>query len=64
MTFEDVYFYNLLTFNALDGFAPPNESMSFNADFIWDFNEQDPADYDLYNVRYVVAPTARPCPTS
>ena len=57
MKFGDVYFYDLLTFHFLDGFAPPNESISFNADFIWDFNEQDPADYDLYNARYVVAPS-------
>jgi hypothetical protein len=57
MKLGDIYFYDLLTFHFLDGFAPPNESISFNADFIWDFNEQDPADYDLYNARYVVAPS-------
>jgi hypothetical protein len=62
MKFGDVYFYDLLTFHALDGFAPPNESISFNADFIWDFNENDPADYDLYNARYVVAPADRAMP--
>ena len=62
MKFGDVYFYDLLTDHALDGFAPPNESISFNADFIWDFNEKDPADYDLYNARYVVAPNAQVMP--
>jgi len=60
MQFGDAYFYDLLTWNFLDGFAPPNESISFNADFIWDFNEQDPTDYDLYNARYVIAPSDQP----
>lgn len=58
MAFGDVAFYNLLAFHALDGFAPPNESLSLNADYIWDFRDTEQADYDLYNARYVVAPSA------
>jgi hypothetical protein len=57
MTVGGVKFYNLLTFNGLDGFAPPNESMSLNADFIWDFREGEYADYQLYDVRYLVVPS-------
>ena len=57
MAFQDLHFYNLLAFDAIEGLAPPNESMSLNSDYIWDFNDQDPASFDLYNVRYMVAPS-------
>ncbi len=57
MRFGDVSFYNLLTFHALDGFAPPNESLSLTSDYIWDFRENVQADYDMYNARYVVVPS-------
>ena len=57
MRYGDVRFYNLLTFEGLDGFAPPNKSLSLNADYIWDFREAELEDYELYNARYMVAPT-------
>jgi hypothetical protein len=31
--------------------------MSLNSDYIWDFNDQIQGDFDLFNVRYMVAPT-------
>jgi hypothetical protein len=57
MRYGDLRFYNLLTFGGFDGFAPPNQSLSLNADFIWDFREAELEDYELYNARYMVAPT-------
>ena len=54
-----VHFYNLLTFEGLDGFAPPNQSLSLTSDYIWDFRDTEQADYELYNARYVVAPTGK-----
>ncbi len=60
MAMGDVRFYNLLAFNAVEGLPPPNESFSLNSDYIWDFTDNDPGDYELWNVRYVVAPADRP----
>ena len=60
MTYWDLHFYNLLPFNGIESLAPPTESLSLNSDYIWDFNEHDPADYELWNVRYVVAPATLP----
>ena len=53
----DVPFYDLLPFYGIVGVPPPTESMSLNSDYLWDFNDHNQAQYDLYNVRYVVAPT-------
>ena len=53
----DVPFYDLLPFYGIAGAPPPTEAMSLNSDYIWDFNDRNLAQYDLYNVRYVVAPT-------
>ena len=50
-------FYDLLPFYGIAGVPPPTEAMSLNSDYIWDFNDRNLAQYDLYNVRYVVAPT-------
>jgi hypothetical protein len=58
MTIGDIYFYNLLPFYGIESLAPPTESMGLNSDYIWDFSDQDPGDFDLYNVRYMVAPTS------
>lgn len=33
-----------------------------NSDLIWHFNEQEPAHYDLFNVRYVIAPSTQKMP--
>jgi uncharacterized protein (TIRG00374 family) len=59
MAFGDVYFYNLLAFDGVEALAPPNESFSLTSDYIWDFDDADPADYDMWNVRYVIAPADR-----
>src|SRR6185295_13338171 len=43
--FNSVRFYNLFAHYELDAVAPPNQSLSFNADLLW-----------LFNVDYVIAP--------
>ncbi len=57
-----IRFYNLLTFHRIVAVSPPYASISLNADLIWHFDERNPAHYDLFNVRYVVAPTGLAMP--
>ena len=61
MTIADVPFYNLLPFEGIESITP-NQSITLNADLLWDFDERDASDYELFNVRYVVAPTPLPMP--
>lgn len=62
LAFQDLRFYQLLLFNGIEAFVPPGGSLTLGSDFIWDFDEGDASDYDLYNVRYVVAPAGRTMP--
>ena len=55
MAIADIPFYNLLTFEGLES-VTPSESLTLNGDLLWDFDERDASDYELFNVRYVVAP--------
>jgi len=61
--FNSVRFYNLLAHHDLDAVAPPNQSLSLNADLLWEFNDQDLSHYRLFNVDYVIAPTALTFPS-
>ncbi len=54
--FNSVRFYNLFAHHGLDAVAPPNQSLSLNADMLWEFNDQDLSHYRLFNVDYVIAP--------
>ena len=54
--FNSVRFYNLLAHHELDAVAPPNQSLSLNADLLWEFNDEDVSHYRLFNVDYVIAP--------
>jgi hypothetical protein len=54
--FRSVRLYNLLAFDRLDAVAPPYRGASINSDFIFDFNDQQAADYRLFDVEYVIAP--------
>src|SRR2546427_624966 len=54
--FRSVRLYNLLAFDRVDAVAPPYRGASINSDFIFDFNDQDAADYRLFDVEYVIAP--------
>ena len=54
--FNSIRFYNLLAERELDAVAPPNQSLSLNADLLWEFNDQDLSHYRLFDVDYVIAP--------
>jgi hypothetical protein len=56
MRFGEVHFYDLLTFHRIPAVSPPYSDMSLNADILWHFDDGNPAHYDVFNVRYVVAP--------
>jgi 6-pyruvoyl-tetrahydropterin synthase-like protein len=60
--FNSVRFSDLLVFNRFSVVASPYSSITLNADLLWDFDVTRPDHYDLFNVRYVVAPTAFPTP--
>jgi hypothetical protein len=54
--FRSVRLYNMLAFDRLDAVAPPYRGASLNSDLLFDFNDQDPAEYRLFDVEYVIAP--------
>ena len=56
--FNSVHAYQYLVTQRFRMLAPPYGGASLNSDLQFDFNDQDPAQYDLYNVRYVIAPRA------
>jgi len=56
--FRSVRLYNMLTFDRVDAVAPPYRGASLNSDLLFDFNDQDPAQYRLFGVGYVIAPPA------
>jgi len=60
--FKSVRFYHLLGHNGLDAVAPPNQSLSLNADLLWEFNDQDLSHYRLFNVDYVIGPATMTFP--
>lgn len=61
MKLGDLHFFDLLTFNQIVAITP-YESYSLNADLIWHLDDRNPSHYDLFNVRYVVAPSGQPMP--
>ena len=61
MKFGDLHFFDLLTFYRIVAISP-YESYSLNADLIWEFDDRNPSHYDLFNVKYVVAPSDLPMP--
>jgi len=64
MPFSSVRFYNLLAYYDFDAVAPPNQSLSLNADLLWEFNDQDVSHYRLFNVDYVIAPSTVTFPSA
>jgi hypothetical protein len=62
MQFGDLRFYDLLVFNRIVSVPPPYQGMSLNSDLIWHFNDHRLDHYDLFNVKYVVAPRQWPAP--
>ncbi len=59
MSIGDIKFSSLLPFYGLQDLTSPTSS-SLNADYIWDFDYNVQGDFDLFNVRYMVAPTGMP----
>ena len=62
MKFGDLAFSDLLTLNQIPAVSAPYQSLSLNADLLWDFDYRNPDDYLVFNVRYVVAPSLEPMP--
>jgi 6-pyruvoyl-tetrahydropterin synthase-like protein len=55
--FNSVRFADWLIFNGVPVVASPYSSASLNADLIWDFAVDRKEQYDLFDARYVVAPS-------
>jgi len=51
-----VHLYDMLAFEAIPAVSPPYQSLSLNADLIWEFADGDRSQYDTFDVRYVVTP--------
>jgi hypothetical protein len=62
MRVGDLHFGDLLPFYGLNSFTSFSTSNSLNADLIWDFSYNVQGDFDLWNVRYMVAPTGMMVP--
>jgi len=60
--FRSVHGYQYLVTERFRMLAPPFGGASLNSDLQFDFNDQSAAQYDLYNVRYVIAPRDVPFP--
>jgi hypothetical protein len=61
--FNSVRFSDYLVFNRFAVVAAPYSSVSLNADLFWDFAVDKAEDYQLLNVRYVIAPASTAVPT-
>jgi len=61
--FRSVHAYQYLVTERFRMLAPPYGGASLNSDLQFDFNDQIAAQYDLYNVRYVVAPRSLALPS-
>ncbi len=62
LPFNSVRFSDLLVYSGIPVVAAPYSSLSLNADLIWDFAIDRPEDYQLFDVRYVVAPSETAMP--
>lgn len=55
-------FSDLLTFERIPAVSPPYQSLSLNADLLWHFDYRNRLHYEVFNVRYVVAPSGQLMP--
>jgi hypothetical protein len=62
MKFGDLAFSDLLTLNRIPAVSPPYQSLSLNADLIWHFDDRNRNDYEIFDVRQVVAPAGEAMP--
>lgn len=58
----ELAFSDLLTFHRIPAVSPPYQSLSLNADLLWHFDYRSRLHYEVFNVRYVVAPSGQPMP--
>jgi len=58
LPFNSVHVYQLLTAEGFATVAPPFGGQSLNSDLQFDFDDQRASQYDLYDVRYVIASPA------
>jgi hypothetical protein len=63
LPFNSVHVYQLLTAEGFATVAPPFGGQSLNSDLQFDFDDQRASQYDLYNVRYVIAGPAVSLPS-
>ena len=61
--FRSVHAYQYLVTERFRMLAPPFGGASLNSDLQFDFDDQSAAQYDLYNVRYVIAPRDQALPS-
>ena len=52
--------YRVMVFEGFDVLSPPLPSINLNSDLMFHFNDQDRTFFDLFDVRYVVAPSGLP----
>ena len=63
MTVGQTKVTDALTLDAIPAVSPPYQSLSLNADMIWSFRDDDPGQFDLLDVRYVIAPAGLAVPS-
>ena len=52
----DLKVSDILAFYDVPAVSPPYQSLSLNADMIWWFQDGDPSDFDVMDVRYAIVP--------
>ncbi|MEI7925998.1 MAG: hypothetical protein WCI61_07425 [Chloroflexota bacterium] len=62
MRLGQVQWYRVLVFEGMQVISPPLPSINLNSDLMFHFNDQDAVFYDLFDVRYVLAPSGLPVP--
>lgn len=62
LPFRSVRVYQYLLDRQFRTVAPPFGGATLNSDVQFDFNENDPGHYDLFDVRWVIAPRDQPMP--
>ena len=62
LTVGGLHFYHLLLFHRIPAVQPPHQNLSLNSHLLVHFDDRNPAHYDLFNVKYVVAPSGLAMP--
>jgi hypothetical protein len=62
LTFSTARMHDLITFREIPSLAQPYQGPSLNSDLVFDFDPTDPAQYAVFGVTYVIAPSTRQLP--